>query len=101
MLSWCHLLPQFSGSFQFFPADLLTDNDVFLSHDLIVSLTRLLLSPIEKLPLPIGRGLGGRSCLATHQKEYITWIEEAKRADTRQRRIAKTIEMLKEGKKGR
>jgi len=35
----------------------------------------------------------------THQKEYVTWINEAKREETRQNRIAKTIEMLKKGKK--
>ena len=37
----------------------------------------------------------------THQREYVQWIEEAKRADTRERRIAKTIELLAEGKKTR
>jgi len=37
----------------------------------------------------------------THRKEYVTWIEEAKKEETRQRRIAKTIEMLKKGKRGR
>jgi uncharacterized protein YdeI (YjbR/CyaY-like superfamily) len=37
----------------------------------------------------------------THQKEYVTWITEAKKEETRQNRIAKTIEMLKEGKKDR
>jgi hypothetical protein len=31
----------------------------------------------------------------THQREYVTWINEAKREETRQNRIAKTIEMLK------
>ena len=31
----------------------------------------------------------------THQKEYAAWINEAKKEDTRQKRIAKTIEMLK------
>lgn len=36
----------------------------------------------------------------THRKEYVTWIEEAKKDETRQRRIAKTIEMLKTGKRG-
>jgi Bacteriocin-protection, YdeI or OmpD-Associated/Domain of unknown function (DUF1905) len=35
----------------------------------------------------------------THQKEYVAWINEAKREETRQNRIAKTIEMLKNGKK--
>ena len=36
----------------------------------------------------------------THQKEYVRWLEEAKREETRQNRIAKTIEMLKKGKRG-
>lgn len=31
----------------------------------------------------------------THQKEYVTWISEAKKDQTRQNRVAKTIEMLK------
>ena len=35
----------------------------------------------------------------THQREYVMWINEAKRDETRQGRIAKTIEMLKKGKK--
>jgi len=35
----------------------------------------------------------------THQKEYVQWIEEAKRSQTRQSRIAKTVEMLKQGKR--
>jgi len=36
----------------------------------------------------------------THQKEYVQWVEEAKREETRQNRIVKTIEMLKQGKRG-
>jgi uncharacterized protein YdeI (YjbR/CyaY-like superfamily) len=36
----------------------------------------------------------------THQKEYVNWINEAKREETRQNRIVKTIEMLKKGKRG-
>ena len=35
----------------------------------------------------------------THQKEYVTWINEAKKPETRQNRIVKTIERLKKGKK--
>src|ERR1051325_4755475 len=35
----------------------------------------------------------------THQKEYVRWVEEAKKEETRQNRIVKTIEMLKKGKK--
>ena len=37
----------------------------------------------------------------THQREYVMWINEAKREETRQNRIMKTIEMLKKGKKAR
>lgn len=37
----------------------------------------------------------------THQKEYTAWIAEAKREETRQARVAKTIEMLKQTKKSR
>ncbi|UQB67951.1 YdeI/OmpD-associated family protein [Epilithonimonas zeae] len=36
----------------------------------------------------------------THRKEYIRWIEEAKKEETRKRRKIKMIEMLLEGKKG-
>ncbi|HUE97985.1 MAG TPA: YdeI/OmpD-associated family protein [Anaerolineales bacterium] len=37
----------------------------------------------------------------THQREYVMWINEAKRDETRQNRIVKMIKMLKEGKKAR
>ena len=36
----------------------------------------------------------------THQKEYVRWIEEAKRDQTRQGRIGQAIKLLKQGKKG-
>ena len=36
----------------------------------------------------------------THRKEYVNWVTEAKKEETRQSRIAKTIEMLKKGKRG-
>lgn len=35
----------------------------------------------------------------THQKEYVAWIVEAKKAETRQRRIEKAVEMIAEGVK--
>ncbi len=35
----------------------------------------------------------------THQREYVTWINEAKRDETRQNRIVKTIELLKKSRK--
>jgi hypothetical protein len=33
----------------------------------------------------------------THRKEYCRWIAEAKKEETRSSRIAKAIEMLREG----
>ena len=33
----------------------------------------------------------------THRREYVRWIEEAKREETRARRVAKAVEMLREG----
>ena len=37
----------------------------------------------------------------SHKREYAQWIEEAKRPETRERRIAKTIELLEAGVKSR
>lgn len=37
----------------------------------------------------------------THQREYVSYINEAKKVETRERRIAQTIEMLKKRIKGR
>ena len=37
----------------------------------------------------------------THQREYVKLIMEAKKPETRARRVAQTIEMLKQGKKQR
>jgi Bacteriocin-protection, YdeI or OmpD-Associated/Domain of unknown function (DUF1905) len=35
----------------------------------------------------------------THKKEYVRWIEEAKREETRHRRVEKSIKLLREGMK--
>lgn len=37
----------------------------------------------------------------THRKEYVRWIEEAKRESTRENRIVKAIALLRQGKKER
>jgi Bacteriocin-protection, YdeI or OmpD-Associated/Domain of unknown function (DUF1905) len=37
----------------------------------------------------------------THRREYVEWIEEAKRPETRARRIAGTVERVREGKTAR
>lgn len=33
----------------------------------------------------------------THRREYARWIDEAKRSETRERRVAQTLQMLREG----
>ena len=35
----------------------------------------------------------------THQREYVNWIEDAKKVETRQNRILKMMDMLKQGKR--
>lgn len=37
----------------------------------------------------------------SHQREYVLWINEAKKEETRLKRVTKTIEMLQKGKKAR
>jgi uncharacterized protein YdeI (YjbR/CyaY-like superfamily) len=34
----------------------------------------------------------------THRKEYARWVAEAKRVETRERRVSKALELLREGK---
>jgi uncharacterized protein YdeI (YjbR/CyaY-like superfamily) len=34
----------------------------------------------------------------SHKKEYVEWLNEAKRAETREKRLATTLEMLAAGK---
>jgi uncharacterized protein YdeI (YjbR/CyaY-like superfamily) len=34
----------------------------------------------------------------THRKEYARWIDEAKRDETRERRLGQALQMLREGK---
>jgi hypothetical protein len=37
----------------------------------------------------------------THRKEWVRWVEEAKKPETRQTRLAKTVEALHDGKRTR
>jgi len=37
----------------------------------------------------------------THRKERVRWVEEAKKAETRAGRIAKTVQSLRDGKRSR
>ncbi len=45
-------------------------------------------------PFPEARAFFDRLSY-THQKEYVRWITEARREETRERRIAKGVEMLR------
>ena len=63
----------------------------------------------ERLPDDVRRALEAEpdakaffDALATfYRKNYIRWIESAKRAETRSKRIAEMIKLLKDGKKQR
>ena len=37
----------------------------------------------------------------THRKEWVRWIDEAKKAETRATRLARTVESLRAGKRAR
>jgi len=37
----------------------------------------------------------------SHQRDYVQWVEEAKRPETRQTRIQRTLELLQQGKRER
>jgi hypothetical protein len=59
-----------------------------------------------EVPEELAAALAGDSVAAaafdgmafTHRKEYSRWIAEAKRAETRERRVNQALEMLREGK---
>ncbi len=38
---------------------------------------------------------------ASHRKEWVRWVEDAKRAETRANRLARTVEALREGRRTR
>ena len=55
---------------------------------------------LQKLLAKNAKARGAFEPLAfTHKREYVTWIVEAKKPETRAARLAKTVEMLSKGKK--
>jgi hypothetical protein len=62
---------------------------------------------VVDVPADFGRALsadpGAREAFDglshTHRKEYVRWIESAKRDETRRRRLDKAVELLREGVK--
>ena len=57
-----------------------------------------------EVPLPLQRALGAKltqklnGLSFTHKKEFIVWYSEAKKGDTRARRVQKMKQMLSAGK---
>lgn len=59
-----------------------------------------------EVPEPLAAALNGDPAAAkaferlafTHRKEFASWIAEAKRPETRERRVAQALEMLREGR---
>ena len=59
-----------------------------------------------EVPPALAEGLAGDAAAAaawerlafTHRKEFARWIEEAKRDETRSRRVAQALEMMRTGK---
>jgi hypothetical protein len=41
------------------------------------------------------------ACAPSHQKEWVRWVEEAKKPETRASRVTKTAEALQQGKRAR
>lgn len=70
--------------------------------ELELDLTPREVSVPEALATALDRDTAARAAFEglayTHRKEYARWIEEAKRDETRQRRVAQALEMLREGK---
>ncbi len=62
--------------------------------------------PAAEVPDDLAKALAGNAAANKHfaafppgqRREYIEWIVEAKREDTRQRRLAQTVEWVAEGK---
>jgi|HubBroStandDraft_1064217.scaffolds.fasta_scaffold254837_2 hypothetical protein len=54
---------------------------------------------LEKLLKKEGLLAGFKKLSYTHQKEYVKWISEAKKEETRQSRMTKAVAMLKSGTK--
>jgi Bacteriocin-protection, YdeI or OmpD-Associated len=46
----------------------------------------------------VSRRAGFDGLAFSHRKEYARWIGEAKKEETRERRVAKALEKLREGK---
>jgi uncharacterized protein YdeI (YjbR/CyaY-like superfamily) len=65
-------------------------------------------SPRKPLPVPpdlaaaLGKNKKARAAFdafpPSHQREYVEWVTEAKRDDTRRRRLETAIELIAEGK---
>src|SRR3954471_24916044 len=60
-----------------------------------IDLPESLAAALERASLA---GAAFKALSYTHRKEYARWIEDAKRDETRQRRVQQALEMLRAGK---
>jgi len=56
-------------------------------------------APFKALLKKVGLLAGFEKLSYTHRKEYVRWIEDAKKEETRQNRMARAVAMLKKGVK--
>ena len=78
-----------------------------VGHQLDVVLERDDVAREVELPPALATALDGEAAARdaydrlsfTHRKEYARWISEARKEETRDRRVAKAVEMLREGTK--
>jgi hypothetical protein len=60
-------------------------------------------TPPEDLAAALEANAAAKACFAglapSHQKAYVVWVEESKKAETRAARVEKAVAMLAEGKK--
>jgi hypothetical protein len=74
--------------------------EIIIEEDIqprVVEIPPDLITSLEKSPSAAGFF---QQLSYTHQKEYVDWILDAKRAETRQRRIIQAVELLEQGKRG-
>ena len=69
----------------------------------VVDRVKRIVTPPKDLEKLLAKNAKARAAFAplafTHRKEYVVWIVDAKKPETRAARLAKTIEMLTKGKK--
>jgi hypothetical protein len=95
----CHLLPVLKDIRQQLGKSIGDEIEVSLEEDCqprVVSVPPDLQAALEADP---GAQTFFHKLSYTHQKEFVQWVEEAKRPETRQKRIQRTLDLLLAGKR--